>query len=528
MVAAALLTAGAMTACGLYPDATNAVVPPVQKPVAATKAAGVITDSSSGLPVSTAVTVKALNPTGGAASGLVDATGAAVTSFNVTTGVLGFTIAPSVTFPKDVVLTATASGYTTGSTSLHITGPGAYNFTITMVNLSQPPQGAAVATNIPAGSTTSTGTVTAPIAIASPAEASGTTTAAKTDFAVPAGTTITDASGAPLTGALTATVAYFNNTDTESLAAFPGGLASTTVKTSSSTTDTGAMAVAAYTEITITDSAGNTAAHFNQPVAASLGVSPETINKGTGQPLQAGDTIPTWSFNTTTGTWQPEGTANIVSGDGGLIANFTATHLSYWAVGYFYGQNDTCANGITITSSNNSQGLLVNYVIQGHGFYKSIVTADSSIPLTNVPRNLPVTVYAYYAGNLVITQGIAVGDLCGTTGVGIDLSGLPNVQSASLDVSVFDACTNFAATKTGVPNVTVGLTQNGSTVTGFTGGDGHVVFKGIVASAAHVTVNYPKQPLSPQDLTLTAGGNATEFDNPVTCTVATGATGGSL
>src|SRR4051812_23426305 len=106
--AAALLTASAITACGLYPDPPSAIIPPNAKPAVKTKAAGVVTDAATGAPVSGTVTVKALNPTGGAASGLVSDSGGAVNSFSVTGGLFDFQVADTVNFPKDIVLTASA------------------------------------------------------------------------------------------------------------------------------------------------------------------------------------------------------------------------------------------------------------------------------------------------------------------------------------------------------------------------------------------------------------------------------------
>ncbi|HWZ04284.1 MAG TPA: hypothetical protein VNX40_11790, partial [Mucilaginibacter sp.] len=151
-------------------------------------------------------------------------------------------------------------------------------------------------------------------------------------------------------------VVDYSAVSTTSYGAFPGGFSPTNVLDASGNQVNGGNAINFVSAglISIKMSAdGTQVRHFSKPVQVSMKLDPNTTNFITGTNIKAGDTVPLWSLDETTGQWQSEGNVTIQEDDNGnLLANFETSHLCCfnldwsWAVaGHPYG---TCFNPLTV------------------------------------------------------------------------------------------------------------------------------------------------------------------------------------
>ncbi|MGK0363341.1 MAG: hypothetical protein ACI85O_000386 [Saprospiraceae bacterium] len=169
------------------------------------------------------------------------------------------------------------------------------------------------------------------------------------EITIPEGTQFFDAEGNQLTGAISAQSAYFDNQSESSLDAFPGGLTALNVRDENGETmDPIQFETAGFLAINLT-SGGEEVRNFSQPVSVSMTINSATINPETGVSVAAGDEIPYWSLDESTGEWQKEGIATIVEEDGKLQTSFEITHLSYYNLDWYY---NACFSSTVAVSSN--------------------------------------------------------------------------------------------------------------------------------------------------------------------------------
>ncbi len=158
-------------------------------------------------------------------------------------------------------------------------------------------------------------------AIALSATEGGKTTG---ELAIPAGA-IQDDDGNTVTEAVTVDFTPLDPSTPE-IDAFPGAdfiAAGPASESGPMTLETVVLA-----EVTITGQSGKHYSRVSSPATVRLRIPSAQQDR-----YQAGDTIPTWSYNEVTGVWDPEGTAVITIGDGGVLwAEFTATHFTWWNV----------------------------------------------------------------------------------------------------------------------------------------------------------------------------------------------------
>lgn len=139
-------------------------------------------------------------------------------------------------------------------------------------------------------------------------------------ISLPANTTITDANGQTLSGSLTTTVGYSTSTS---------DLPSSIIRLPNNAT------LAAFLDISV-----GTAKYFSKAVDIKLSVSPAAA---------AGDTVMIYSYNTTTGSWDPSDTLTVAT-DG--TVSFTIRHLSIWAAFKSTAPLPGKPKGVSITSGN--------------------------------------------------------------------------------------------------------------------------------------------------------------------------------
>jgi hypothetical protein len=278
--------------------------------------------------------------------------------------------------PLDVVFVGSSPNFVSSSSLQSITSTGDYLITITLTAINAPAS-VPVASKSVTGSATAAGGVTNTVADISSAtttraaDSTSNTAAVKgsTAVTIPAGTQLKTSSGAPAAaGDLTLTVVHFDN-DTDagvdpdfvpssgSLALFPGGLDTTIEDDDASTPESGSFSSAGFAAIELRDSAGDLITDFSgNPVTIEI-----TIPAGTPFPagatgaglvdtaptgtVNAGDTVPVWTYNELTGKWKPQLdpdtnlpiVATVESkADSTLFVSFKTNHLTYFNLDYWY------------------------------------------------------------------------------------------------------------------------------------------------------------------------------------------------
>lgn len=371
-------------------------------------------------------------------------------------GVMAFALregtTPTEASPVRFTVVMEAEGYITTSQPFTISEIGNFEFVTEMVALSNPPEGV-VTTVVRSGQTSANGTVTTPVVVQTPTEPN---TGGSAAIVVPANTVITDASGQPLTGPLTASVAYFNNQDDESMAAFPGGLSNVTLETAEGISE-GAFITAGFTSIEITDGQGRKARNFSQPIEIGMSIPENTINPETDQPVQPGDAIPLWSYNPEDGSWVPEGTVTFErsgaagkDGDGfvpttSIVARFQARHLSYWNLDWFARYPaGTCTlsdGGATFNIVGNDSGvpLMLEFKARNGGYYVPTknLYGDNDPTLFNFPKSLRNVLVTIKDGNTPVGSTTLTRP-CGTTST-INVN-VPPRNYVDVDINVQVTC----------------------------------------------------------------------------------------
>ncbi len=519
---AALVLGALAPACSCYPEPEQIIQPPAAVPAVPTKVSGAFLDAETLAPVTAEITVRARNKAGQTVNVLRTTDRKAANSFTVTEGVLAFSVAESATLPLDLVLVADAPGYFSTSTHLHIGAEGDFNFIARMVNATNPPEGVSVVEQS-IGSADGTGTLPLAATVSTPAESN---TGAATTVAVPAGTRVTTADGTPLTGQLVAQVAYFNNVDRSSLAAFPGGFDVNVPTGTGSAREDGVFISAGFTAVNISDSNGNHAASFNQPVAVTLGVPAATVNPETGEAIAAGDVVPFWSYNEATGRWSDEGTVTVADdGAGNLFAAGETDHLSYFNLDWFYGGSARCSLGRTVNITGNPNSLqMVLELTTATGYLKAYPVSDNDVSLLNAPANLEMTLTARFNGQAV--GSVTAQDLCTGTAISLPVT-LPNVTPASLEVTLAKVCAQDAAQRVAVPGAAVLVGAGGNVFYGYTDNAGKAAINGLVSpfSGTLYVFGYDGTSYPAEAVTLTAGVNTVEKLQTQECAVISGAGG---
>lgn len=282
--------------------------------------------------------------TGPGKDGVIDITGKQNQNMQYASqrGMVGLALIPNAAYTPSagnpVVFNAVANmpGYLSASQKITVVSAGRTQVRINMVNLENPPQGVEVSRE--AGVTlASNGRIENPATVNTPN--------GRAKIEIPEGIVMRDSEGNQLSGSINVDLIYFDNTNDDALAAFPGGLMPSVTMLDGSTAN-GMFYSAGFVAIEITDASGRHAAAFeNGTVKMEAIVSPETYNPETNGRVAAGDVVPVWSYDENTGEWAEEGSTTMQLVNGQLVADFPLTHLSYYNFDWFYG--DYCYQGIT-------------------------------------------------------------------------------------------------------------------------------------------------------------------------------------
>jgi hypothetical protein len=479
VTAALLLVAGlAMSAC----HTESKVEPPPASPVLARPVSLLFVDAATNQPVTAPLRAVARDANGQLSTVTQDGTGAAATTFTTSAGTVDFQIDSSDTQEHNLTVVASADGYAPTSVRANVAAGGSYQGATRMVRISAPPSGVS-AVHSGAGTADDKGACGSAIDVATPPEASSQ---GKASLSVPAQTTVKASDDTPLSGDLSATMAYFDPSDDSSLDAFPGGLDVTVPSTS--TPVSGQFVSGGFAAVQLDDASGKAAKHFSQPVALSIDIAPGTLNPEKNNALVIpGDAIPLWSYDETTGQWQSEGTVTVeANGSGGLKAVGNVTHLSFWNLGWLVNQNLCPSHTATINITGNSQGLALLLVIRAPGFLRFLTVTDSVVNIVNPVVGVPTTITALFNGKVVGTAG-PIPNLCGAT-VNLPVT-LPAVTPAGLSVAVKHVCKQDATKTTPVPSAGVFVITLNGILSGQTDATGKATFTGLAVGQSVAVVS---------------------------------------
>lgn len=432
------------------------------------------------------VTVR--NKQGNLAGNIEDLAGNRTNTFDVTGGLLAFSVAEQARLPVQLIVVAQAQGFVSSSLPVKVTHDGHQALTLRMVGIATPPAGVTVARDT-RGQADHNGMVTQAVVVET---APDPITRGAASVMVTPGTTVRSASGTALTGSLTTTVVYQNNQNVESLDTFPGGFTVTLAKNENGQSEENVVFLSGgFVAVYITDTQGNRAATFSQPIDMTAQIPGKTINPDTRQPVANGDQIPIWSYDINTGSWtfEQQGTAVGPDANGNFTVTFQSNHLTYfnldWAV-------PICEMEASVTISGGDKRTLSLRATVIEGGESILITIMNPGPNVTVPvGGVPVGAFVDLE---VLLDGMKVGgttaDLCAEGSVTIPVT-LPPGNPATLSVQVDDVCPNDPTVRTGVPDTPVCYrkTTGGPEVCPVTDGNGALFIEGLTDEADYeVTV----------------------------------------
>ncbi|MDZ7771656.1 MAG: hypothetical protein U5K31_02795 [Balneolaceae bacterium] len=276
--------------------------------------------------------------------------------------------------PARVTVVAESDGYIPTGRPVTVNSEGETTFIVYMIDPGNPPAGSAVRSER-SGEAGSDGTVQQDVTVGSGTEQQSSARAA---IQLSQGTVVRDADGGTLSGPLTTTLGYFNNSSGPSLRSFPGGV---------ETPEGENLVTAGYTSIEIEESGGSEAATFSQPVQLTVDLPSGMTNPGTGQPIQAGDDIDIYSYDTDQAKWVHEGSATVQGprANGNYFVEYPVDHLSYWSL--IFPGVPTCTSGASITINRSGNTGPLQATLRAEGFSKHL-TIPAGVSTISLPDDL--------------------------------------------------------------------------------------------------------------------------------------------
>ncbi len=431
--------------------------------------------------------------------------------------------------PLDVVFVGSAPNFVSSSSLQSITATGDYLITITLTAINSPAS-VPVASQSVTGAATSAGGVTNTVADISSstttraADSVSNTAAVKgtTSVTIPAGTQLKTSTGAPAApGELKLTVVHFDNdtgADVDpdfvpsngSLALFPGGLDTTIEDDDPSTPESGSFSSAGFAAIELRDANDDLITDFSgNPVSIEITIPAGTPFPGgaTGAGLidtapigtvNAGDTVPVWTYNELTGKWKPQldpdtGLPIIATveskPDSTLFVSFKTDHLTYFNLDYWYNYCNSSVsapasfNVIDAVGQPNERQFSLSYYQSSGGWARTkraySLDTFSSVDVYRAP-NFPVVfelkegaesliaTFEPAAGSPIQSQNgkIALSNICELDGGTIKLN-KPNPGTPTnipVDFAVVNVCSDIPGEFTEVIGATAFVTGGDSSV----------------------------------------------------------------
>ena len=328
--------------------------------------------------------------------------------FTVLDGILALSLTkdaqPSVTNPISFTVNAILPGFAPIVQNIVITKNELSIFNIRALEYNRPANGTTVAQNVLG---LSTGVIAGNYAISTPLRS---TMSEQATLSFQGGTELRDGNGKLIPAVnLELSIAQFGTQSQSSLQALPGGTVTAGINKADGSILSGSVnfVTAGLLQITLKADAVPVK-QFSKPVNITMQINSKMTNFATGSPVKAGDIVPYWSMDETTGRWTNEGNTVLKSdANGKLYASIQISHLSCWSVGWSWGA----------TGSYGSCGSSLNVIIK---------TSDPNFKGGSYNVSLQTLDGTYLGG----AQGITI-----YNGANITLSDVPNVPHAKIVVS---------------------------------------------------------------------------------------------
>lgn len=346
-------------------------------------------------------------------------------------------ITPTPQNPIRISLVAKTDGYILTSIPVTIQSSGNKSFSVTMVNITNPPTGSITSPNTQAKSNSS-GQVLTTINVQTNREPLSNGDASMN---INNGTGLRDADGNPVTGDLTATATYFTNKSDASISALPTGLTSNAVDKTGNTIR-GYIQAACFTSFNVTSQTGQVARTFSAPVQMSMVIPSNTRNPSTNSLIKNGDPVPIWSYDESNAQWKYETTATAIGPDnqGNFRVSYSASHLSWWLVAWIQSGGEVCTKNLSLNINGSFSALLLK-VKSGNSliFQTNATSLQNNYVFENVtlPKSLPITIEAYSLLECPseLVGSVSVQDLCSVDNINLDLNSSSGRSDVDVDVT---------------------------------------------------------------------------------------------
>ena len=315
--------------------------------------------------------------------------------------------APSAANPIVFTVSANVAGYAPVFQKITIASDADLkNAVIPLVSLTTPPAGSAV---VQADKPLTGGTTAVETKIETAVSA---TTPQAVELVLPAGTQVQDANKQPIAATtLKTTIVYYGTTNADALKAAAPIMTAVNPIGPNNTPITGNVSFITAGAVSINMTAGNTAVkNFSKAMTAEIEINPALINPNTGVAIKAGDVIPVWSLDETTGQWKYETTVSVTSAGGKLVALISINHLSTWALNFY--TTTACPFTVTINLAADIKAYAGYTVVYEHaGQALAVLTSELS---TNAPAGttsiqIKNPVPAAFKGKVVVYAASATG-----------------------------------------------------------------------------------------------------------------------
>lgn len=212
---------------------------------------------------------------------------------------------------------------------------------------------------------------------------------AGTSLSIPAGTPLTTENGSAISaGRLNVDITYFNPNNPNIADIFPGGLSFDA--DTEGADEAGYFITAGLVSIEVTDSEGNSVQSLgNQGATLTLSLPNDLINPDTGNPIQAGETIPLWQRDNQTGQWTLVGSGDIALVNNQLEFSSTVDTAGYWHIGWYTQDSLICEERIVRLKDSSGNNLNLDHQV----IYLKYSNSDFQIRETSSVQNPVIRFY---------------------------------------------------------------------------------------------------------------------------------------
>jgi hypothetical protein len=298
-------------------------------------------------------------------------------------------------------------------------------------------------------------------------------------------------------GPATLNVTYNNNQTSTSLATFPGGFLTMEDPDGNSISSPGTFISGGFASVELTSTASDgtvvKAKAFDKPITLTITIPKRTINPLTGLAVKAGDVIPIWSYDSSTGVWSAQKLRNgtPITGKLGEMddsgdtypVTFQTDHLSYFNLDWFAWRYSAGKPWVPQCDSTpikikGAQGKAIYFQVSlpgGGWMHPMRLDPDSSAPaiatdyVLRAPKGLPVLIDAYLgtdsADDSKKVGSFKFDDLC--AGVDLDITKgvsdvLARVQYADFQIRTRKVCSQDGTVTSNLAGVSIFAFSPGS------------------------------------------------------------------